>query len=193
MKTYKSYKVGRDGVILGTFEEPEMVYMINCGKIIGTDDFWTDGMSSWAKVSARESWTISSVNFPACDVGNSGATPPVIPVTSNQVLPVGGSNSSQSEWEIRRESLVDLEMNRRRQLRESTGVASDSKHNHKVDQVSFFTIWWKTVLVIYVAGACVGYLNSGEYGLGYALGGGLIVAPMSGLFFGGIIYALSKK
>ena len=44
MTPHKSYKVGRAGVILSVFDEPEMVYMINCGKVLKTDDYWTEGM-----------------------------------------------------------------------------------------------------------------------------------------------------
>lgn len=67
MTTHKSYKVGRAGVILGVFDEPEMVYMINCGKVLKTDDYWTEGMPSWQKVSTRARWQISitpPVSFP---------------------------------------------------------------------------------------------------------------------------------
>ena len=59
MTTHKSYKVGRAGVILGVFDEPEMVYMINCGKVLKTDDYWTEGMPAWQKVSTRANWIIS--------------------------------------------------------------------------------------------------------------------------------------
>ena len=59
MTPHKSYKVGRAGVILGVFDEPEMVYMINCGKVLKTDDYWTEGMPAWQKVSTKVTWKIS--------------------------------------------------------------------------------------------------------------------------------------
>jgi hypothetical protein len=144
MSTFKSYKVGRDGAILGVFDEPEMVYMVSCGKVLGTDDYWTEGMTTWAKVSSRENWSVSHA---------ASSSPPALPPSVNSTV--------------------------------SPRV--------KPTSVSFFSIWWKTTLVIYVGSACLGYLNSGEYGFGYMLGQGLVTAPLSALLFGGIIYAFSKN
>ena len=172
MKSLKSFKVGRDGVILGVFDEPEMVYMISCGKVLGSDDYWTEGMSTWAKVSSRELWTVSAA---------SPSAPPPLPPSSG--------DASSAEWEIRREVLVEMEMERRRKLREVPAA----RPSVKAPPVSFFSIWWKTTLVIYAACATLGYLNSGEYGFGYMLGQGLVTAPLSALLFGGIIYAFSKN
>jgi hypothetical protein len=156
MKPHKSFKVGREGVILGVFDEPEMVYMISCGKVLGTDDYWTEGMSTWGKVSSRATWTVTGAppipSYAEANVGHKSATIP----------PISGADGGIRNPEATR-------------------------------QVSFFTIWWKTALGIYVASACLGFLNSGGYGLGYALGGGVLLAPLSALFFGGIIYAFSKK
>ena len=178
MTTHKSYKVGRDGVILGVFDEPEMVYMVSCGKVLGTDDYWTEGMTTWAKVSSRELWTVSAV---------APSAPPPLPPASVGSSSTPASQLSSAEWEIRREVLVEMEMERRRNSREVP--ANRPKAN--AGRVSFFSIWWKTTLVIYVACAALGYLNSGEYGFGYMLGQGLITAPLSALFFGGLIYAFS--
>ena len=180
MSAYRSFKVGRDGAILGVFDEPEMVYVVSCGKVLGTDDYWTEGMTSWAKVSSREVWTVSAA---------APSAPPPLPPA-----PVGDSSTpasqlSSAEWEIRREVLVEMEMERRRKLRELPAA----RPTVKVSRVSFFSIWWKTTLVIYVGSVCLGYLNSGEYGFGYMLGQGLVTAPLSALFFGGIIYAFSKN
>lgn len=174
MTNKKMFKVGRDGAILGVFDEPEMVYMVSCAKVLGTDDYWTEGMTTWAKVSSREVWTVSAAApsapppLPSALVGESSAT---------------ASHLNSAEWDIRREVLVEMEMERRRKLRELPAV--------KVSRISFFSIWWKTTLVIYAACAALGYLNSGEYGFGYMLGQGLIAAPLSALFFGGLIYAFS--
>jgi hypothetical protein len=180
MITHKTYKVGRDGIIMGIFDEPEMVYMISCGKVLGSDDYWTEGMSTWAKVSSREVWTVSAAVSSA---------PPPLPPSSGEASSAPGSQLSSSEWEIRREVLVEMEMERRRKLREVPAA----RPGVKAPPVSFFSIWWKTTLVIYAACAALGYLNSGEYGFGYMLGQGLVTAPLSALLFGGIIYAFSKN
>lgn len=172
MSTHRSFKVGRDGAILGVFDEPEMVYMVSCGKVLGTDDYWTEGMTTWAKVSSKEVWTVSTAS--------PSATPP---------LPPSSGDASSAEWEIRREVLVEMEMERRRKLREVPAA----RPSVQAPPVSFFSIWWKTTLVIYAACAALGYLNSGDYGLGYMLGQGLVAAPLSALLFGGIIYAFSKN
>jgi len=91
MSTHRSFKVGRDGAILGVFDEPEMVYMVSCGKVLGTDDYWTEGMTTWAKVSSKEVWTVSTAS--------PSATPP---------LPASSGDASSAEWEIRREVLVEM-------------------------------------------------------------------------------------
>ncbi len=59
MSQNRTYKVGREGVIIGTFDEPEMIYLISCGKILKSDDYWTDGMHAWQKISTRSNWKIS--------------------------------------------------------------------------------------------------------------------------------------
>lgn len=178
MTAHKIYKVGRDGAILGVFDEPEMVYMVSCGKVLGTDDYWAEGMTTWAKVSSREVWTVSA---PA------PSSPPPLPSPAVGPSSPPASQLSSAEWDIRREVLVEMEMERRRKAREEAAA----RPAVKVSRVSFFSIWWKTALVIYAACAALGYLNSGEYGFGYMLGQGLITAPLSALFFGGLIYAFS--
>lgn len=180
MKIYKSFKVGREGVILGVYEEPDMVYLVSCGKVLGTDDYWTEGMSTWAKVSSREIWTVS----PAA----SSSSPALSPHVSS-ASPGMSSNSSPTDWEVRREELVEMEMNRRRQLRENSSVSP----RVNPPSVSFFSIWWKTALVIYVGGACLGYLSGEGYGLGQMLAKGLLTAPLWALPLGGIIYAFSRN
>ena len=155
MKITKSYKVGREGVIIGVFDEPEMVYMVSCGKVIATDDYWTEGMTTWAKVSSRPVWSVSvSDDSPAASLVPC-SVPPAFPSDSTSARPANNSGA--------------------------------------VPRTSFFSIWWKTALVIYIGSVCLGYLNSGEYGFGYMLGQGLVTAPLSALFFGGIIYGFSKN
>lgn len=178
MSTYRTFKVGREGSILGVFDEPEMVYMVSCGKVLGTDDYWTEGMATWAKVSSREVWSVSAV---------APSAPPPLPSTAVGPSSPPASQLSSAEWDIRREVLVEMEMERRRKAREEAAA----RPAVKVSRISFFSIWWKTALVIYAACAALGYLNSGEYGFGYMLGQGLITAPLSALFFGGLIYAFS--
>lgn len=152
--------------------------MVSCGKVLGTDDYWTEGMATWAKVSSREVWSVSAV---------APSAPPPLPSTAVGPSSPPASQLSSAEWDIRREVLVEMEMERRRKAREEAAA----RPAVKVSRVSFFSIWWKTALVIYAACAALGYLNSGEYGFGYMLGQGLITAPLSALFFGGLIYAFS--
>lgn len=165
MSKYISYKVGRDGVILGVFDEPEMVYMIQCGKVVGTDDFWTEGMSNWAKVASRTDWVITGV----------ASIPPAKPRSLFKPLSV-------SDQERKAESSTSIPS------RAASGV-----QRPPVSNVSFFSIWWKTTLALYLAYALLGGLNAGEYGLGVALGKGLFASPLLGLLVGGIIYACSFK
>jgi hypothetical protein len=59
MPQIRTYKVGREGALIGTFDEPEIVYLISCGKIASSDDYWTDGMPAWQKISTKAVWKIS--------------------------------------------------------------------------------------------------------------------------------------
>ena len=52
MNPKRIYRVGREGTVIGTFNEPELVYLVSCGKVIQDDDCWTDGMASWSKVAS---------------------------------------------------------------------------------------------------------------------------------------------
>ena len=59
--------------------------------------------------------------------------------------------------------------------------------------ITYWQCWWKATWIIFLVRCVLGFLNGGESGLAYALGGALILAPISGLLVGAIIYALSKK
>ena len=59
--------------------------------------------------------------------------------------------------------------------------------------VTYWQCWWKATWIIFLVRCVLGFLNGGESGLAYALGGALILAPISGLIVGGIIYAMRKK
>lgn len=52
MNPKRNYRVGREGTVIGTFNEPELVYLVSCGKVLQDDDCWTDGMPSWAKIAS---------------------------------------------------------------------------------------------------------------------------------------------
>lgn len=52
MRAQRTYKVGREGTLIGTFDEPELVYLVSCGKVHLDDDCWTDGMPSWEKIAS---------------------------------------------------------------------------------------------------------------------------------------------
>ena len=52
MNPKRIYRVGREGAIIGTFSQPELVYLVSCGKVLQHDDCWTEGMACWSKVSS---------------------------------------------------------------------------------------------------------------------------------------------
>ena len=52
MNPKRIYRVGREGAIIGTFSQPELVYLVSCGKVLQHDDCWTEGMVCWSKVSS---------------------------------------------------------------------------------------------------------------------------------------------
>lgn len=59
--------------------------------------------------------------------------------------------------------------------------------------VTYWQCWWKATWIIFLVRCLLGFLNGGASGFAYALGGALILAPISGLIAGGIMYALRKK
>ena len=59
--------------------------------------------------------------------------------------------------------------------------------------VTYWQCWWKATWIIFLVRCLLGLLNGGESGFAYALGGALILAPISGLIVGGIMYAFRKK
>ncbi len=52
MNPKRIYRVGRDGIVIGSFNEPELVYLVSCSKVLQSDDCWTDGMPSWSKIAS---------------------------------------------------------------------------------------------------------------------------------------------
>jgi hypothetical protein len=52
MNPKRIYRVGREGAIIGTFSQPELVYLVSCGKVLQHDDCWTEGMACWSKVAS---------------------------------------------------------------------------------------------------------------------------------------------
>jgi hypothetical protein len=52
MNPKRIYRVGREGTVIGSFNEPELVYLVSCSKVLQGDDCWTDGMPSWSKVAS---------------------------------------------------------------------------------------------------------------------------------------------
>ncbi len=59
--------------------------------------------------------------------------------------------------------------------------------------VTYWQCWWKATWIIFLVRCVLGFLNGGESGLAYALGGALVLAPRSGLIVSGNIYAMRKK
>lgn len=45
-----SYQVARDGTTIGTFTDEELVEAVEEGKVLITDDAWTEGMQDWVTV-----------------------------------------------------------------------------------------------------------------------------------------------
>jgi hypothetical protein len=59
-------------------------------------------------------------------------------------------------------------------------------------KVTYWACWWHATWVLFLIGCVLGFLSAGEAGLATAIGAGLILAPIKGLF-GGWIYWLIKK
>ncbi len=45
-----SYQVARDGQTIGTFTEEELIEAVEDGKVLTSDDAWTEGMDEWITV-----------------------------------------------------------------------------------------------------------------------------------------------
>lgn len=50
------YQFARKGSAVGTFAEGVVPDLIASGQVKPDDDYWTDGMSNWQKVSENPSW-----------------------------------------------------------------------------------------------------------------------------------------
>ena len=59
-------------------------------------------------------------------------------------------------------------------------------------KVTYWACWWRATWVIYLIGCVMGFLSGGGGGLGYAIGAGLILAPLKGLFWGWIYWLIKK-
>jgi hypothetical protein len=59
-------------------------------------------------------------------------------------------------------------------------------------KVTYWDCWWKATWVLFLLGCLLGYLNNGETGFARAIGVGVIVAPLSGLFWGWILWLIKK-
>jgi len=60
-------------------------------------------------------------------------------------------------------------------------------------QVTYWQCWWKATWIIFLVRCSLGFLSGGERGLAAAFGAALILAPVSGLIVGAIIYGVRKK
>lgn len=56
----------------------------------------------------------------------------------------------------------------------------------------FFSCWWKATLIIFFLECLLGLLDTGLTGLARSMIGGLIHAPLLGLFFGGIYWLIRR-
>ena len=59
-------------------------------------------------------------------------------------------------------------------------------------KVTYWACWWKATWVLFLLGCLLGYLNAGESGLATAIGAGLILAPLKGLFWGWIYWLIKN-
>jgi hypothetical protein len=67
------------------------------------------------------------------------------------------------------------------------------RENPDGSQVTYWQCWWKATWIIFLVRCALGFLSGGGNGLAAAMGGAIILAPISGLIAGGIMYALRKK
>ena len=59
-------------------------------------------------------------------------------------------------------------------------------------KVTYWSCWWRATWVLYLIACVMGYLNARGEGLAWAMGAGLITAPLSGLFWGWIYWLIKK-
>ena len=59
-------------------------------------------------------------------------------------------------------------------------------------KVTYWACWWRATWVLFVAYCVLGFLAAGSEGLARAMGGGLVIAPFSGLFWGWIYWLIKK-
>jgi hypothetical protein len=64
--------------------------------------------------------------------------------------------------------------------------------NTETNKVTYWACWWRATWVIFVIKCVIGFLSQGGYGLGYAIGSGVIIAPLAGLFWGWIYWLIEK-
>ena len=59
-------------------------------------------------------------------------------------------------------------------------------------KVPYWSCWWTATWILFLVGCVFGLLSGGGFGLGYAIGVGIIACPLSGLFWGWILWLLKK-
>ena len=59
-------------------------------------------------------------------------------------------------------------------------------------KVTYWACWWKATWILFLIGCVMGLLGGGAGGLGYAIGAGIIACPLSGLFWGWILWLIKK-
>lgn len=57
---------------------------------------------------------------------------------------------------------------------------------------TYWACWWRTTWVLFLLGCLLGYANNGEAGFARAIGRGIIVAPLSSLFWGWIYWLIKR-
>jgi len=59
-------------------------------------------------------------------------------------------------------------------------------------QVSYFSCWWKTAVILLIAQGILGYWNAGENGMALMLGRGLLLSPLHALWIAWIWWRIKK-
>lgn len=70
-------------------------------------------------------------------------------------------------------------------------VTNESSLPYK-NKFSYFSCWWKTVIVLLLLRGLLGYLNSGTQGMAIMLGSGFILSPLHALWIAWIWWYIKK-
>lgn len=83
-----SYDVARKGTSLGSYRLPEIASEIAAGKLLWTDDCWTEGMESWGKLADIKD-LVESAASPSSRPNTASRLPLYVGVTGGSLLLAG--------------------------------------------------------------------------------------------------------